>query len=332
MTWTNPQRRRIDDALFRRAIEDARNSFSISDVIGRRTKLKRSGPAEHVGLCVFHEERTPSLYCNDAEGVFHCFGCGKSGDAIRFVMDTEGLRFFDALEALGAKDLPIVLEQERAKIVAENAAARAAAIGAAVEVWESGRPAAGTAAEVYARSRGIVMPLPDTIRFAMTPRWRNKETGEVGPDMPALVGAVTRGDEMVAVQRIFLRNGGRAKANGKRPKLSLGRVLGGALKLDEGRPASDEVVITEGPEDALSLAQELPDRRVWATLGTAMMPSVVFGPDVRRITIAGQNDSAGRVAVDAAAARLVDLGFVVRAIYPAEGFKDWNDQLRGIHA
>jgi len=293
--------------------------------------MKRSG-VEHFGLCVFHNERSPSLYCNDADGVFHCFGCGESGDIIKFVMLTEDLRFFEALEALGAKDLPVVLDEERAKRAAENEAARAAAIGEAADIWDRARDWRGTAAERYARGRGIIMPLPPTIRFGMTPRWRNRETGEVGPDNPALIGAVTRGDDLVAVQCIFLRDGGRAKAHGKKPKLSRGRILGGALRLDHGRPPSDEVIITEGPEDALSLAQELPDKRVWATLGTAMMPMVQFPADVRRIVIAGQNDDAGRLAVRTAAARLVDQGFDVGTMWPAAEFKDWNDQLRGIRA
>ncbi|MEH3046156.1 CHC2 zinc finger domain-containing protein [Sphingomonas adhaesiva] len=52
---------RLDDAQFRRAVEEARNSFNISDVVGRRTTLKRSG-TEHYGLCVFHNERSGSLW------------------------------------------------------------------------------------------------------------------------------------------------------------------------------------------------------------------------------------------------------------------------------
>lgn len=322
---------RLDDAQFRRVVEDARNNFNISDVVGRHTSLKHSG-VEHYGLCVFHKERSGSLWVNDADGVYHCFGCGASGDIIRFVMETEGCTFFEALEWLGASDLPVVLEADRVKRAAENAAARAAAIGEAVEIWERARDWRGTAAETYARVRGLVTPLPPSIRFVMTPRWRDRETGEVGPDMPAMVGAVTRGDDLVAVQCIFLRDGGRAKANGKRPKLSRGRILGGALRLDHDRPPSSEVIITEGPEDALSLAQELPEKRVWACLGTAMMPAVQFPPEVRRIVIAGQNDDAGRLAVRTAAARLVDQGYDVGTMWPADGFKDWNDQLRGIRA
>ena len=316
----------------RRIVDEVRDERNISDVIARRTTLKRASPTEHRGLCVFHNERTPSLYVNDAQGLYHCFGCGAGGDIIRFVRETESLAFFAALEWLGSAELPIVLEEERVRRAAEDAAVRAAAIGEAIAIWERARDWRGTAAETYAGVRGISMPLPPSIRFAMTPRWRDHETGEVGPDMPAMVGAITKGNDLVAVQCIFLRDGGRAKANGKRPKLSRGRILGGALRLDADRPASSEVIITEGPEDALSLAQELPGKRVWAALGTAMMPAIEFPPEIRRVVIAGQNDDAGRLAVRSAATRLTDRGLDVGTMWPSDGFKDWNDQLRNIRA
>ena len=322
-------RPRIHPDEFQRIVEEARDQYRLSDIVGRRSPMKRAG-VEHFGLCVFHGERTPSLYVNDAEGLYHCFGCGASGDTIRFVMETEGCTFLEALEWLGAAELPVVLEAERVRRAAENEAARAAAIGEAREIWERAIEPTGTAAARYAVVRGITMPLPPSIRFAMTPRWRDRETGEVGPDTPAMVGLVTKGDEPVAVQCIFLRDGGRAKANGRRPKLSRGRILGGVLRLDHGRPPSDEVIITEGPEDALTLAQELPEARVWASLGTAMMPSIEFPRGIRRVVIAGQNDEPGRLAVRTASARLSDLGFEVGQMWPRPEFKDWNDQLRGI--
>jgi DNA primase len=322
-------RQRLDDDAFRRLVGEARDRYNISDVVGRYTTLKRAG-GEFKGLCVFHEERTPSLYVNDAECAYHCFGCGESGDIIRFVMEKVGKTFFEALEWLGAAELPQVLEAERAKRAAENEAARAEAIAEARAIWNGSRPVAGTDAETYLRSRGITMAPPPSIRFAMTPRWRNRETGEVGPDTPALVGAVARGGDLVAVQCVFLRDHGRAKAKGKKPKLSRGRILGGALRLDHGRPASSEVIITEGPEDALSLAQELPEKRVWASLGTAMMPAIEYPDDVKAIVIAGQNDEPGRRAVAKAAERLTEMGFGVRTMWPDAAFKDWNDQLRGI--
>ena len=313
----------------RREADEARERYDLSSLIGRRTKLRRAG-REMVGLCVFHQERSPSLHVNDATGLYHCFGCGAAGDAIRFVMETESLRFMEALRWLGSANLPPVDPEQRARAMAEDTAARAEAIAEALAVWESGAPAAGTPAEVYARSRGITMELPPTIRFTHTYAWRNRETGEVGPDLPAMIGAVVDGDgTLTGLQRIFLADGGRAKAAMKRPKLTLGRVLGGALRLG---PPAPELIVCEGPEDGLTLAQEIPGASVWVTLGTSMMPSVQYPPGVRSIVLAGDNNTAGRAAVDRSALALNDAGYSVRVMYPEDGFADFNDMLRGIRS
>jgi len=326
---------KLDASEFQRVVDETRNRHNISDVIGRKTALRRAG-RELVGLCCFHPEKSPSMRVNDDKGTFHCFGCGASGDIIRFVQETEGLSFTEALRWLGTAVLPHVDPADRVRRAAEDAAERARDIALARFFWDrSAGPVAGTPAEVYARSRGITAPLPSSFRFGMVPAWRDRETGEWGKDLPAMIGAVTMGDELVAIQRIFLKWGGRAKADMKRPKLSLGRVKGGALKLDDklsNRSDPGEVIITEGPEDGLSLAQELPNRRVWVALGTAMMPEIKFPPEIHSITVAGQNDAPGRMAAEAAAAALLGQGFAVRLMWPDAAFKDWNDQLRGIRS
>jgi DNA primase len=69
-------------------------------LVSARTELRRAGATEWVGLCPFHEERTPSFGVNADDKVYHCFGCQASGDAFTFLMETEGLDFTGALEAL----------------------------------------------------------------------------------------------------------------------------------------------------------------------------------------------------------------------------------------
>ena len=80
-------------------IEDLRQRVPLSDVIGRRVKLIRKGH-RHIGLCPFHAEKTPSFSVVDADGFYHCFGCGVHGDAISFLRETEGLDFIEAIERL----------------------------------------------------------------------------------------------------------------------------------------------------------------------------------------------------------------------------------------
>ena len=72
----------------------------IIHVIGQRVELRRAGK-EFVGLCPFHADKTPSFSVNDDIGVFHCFGCGESGDVIDFVRKLDGLSFTEARKALG---------------------------------------------------------------------------------------------------------------------------------------------------------------------------------------------------------------------------------------
>ena len=63
-------------------------------------ELRRSGPRQYMGLCPFHDERTPSFSVEPVEKLFHCFGCGESGDVFDFVMKTENVDFGGALELL----------------------------------------------------------------------------------------------------------------------------------------------------------------------------------------------------------------------------------------
>ena len=63
-----------------------------------------------IALCPFHKEKTPSFYMNE-DGMFHCFGCGKGGDIIKFIMEMERMSFIDALYFLAEK-LGIKIEQD----------------------------------------------------------------------------------------------------------------------------------------------------------------------------------------------------------------------------
>jgi DNA primase len=71
----------------------------LSEIIGQATTLKKSGK-DHVGLCVFHEEKTPSMHVNDHKGCYNCLGCGASGSALKFVTEYYNLPFPDAVARL----------------------------------------------------------------------------------------------------------------------------------------------------------------------------------------------------------------------------------------
>ena len=81
-------------------IDDVLNRASISDVIGGRISLKKTGK-NWSALCPFHDEKSPSFTVNDDKQFYYCFGCGASGNAIGFVMAYEGIDFPQAVRSLG---------------------------------------------------------------------------------------------------------------------------------------------------------------------------------------------------------------------------------------
>ena len=83
-------------------LDELRSRVSLSGIISRTTRLTKAGH-EFKACCPFHNEKSPSFTVNDIKGFYHCFGCGKSGNAIGFVMDHEGLVFMDALKKLAVK-------------------------------------------------------------------------------------------------------------------------------------------------------------------------------------------------------------------------------------
>ena len=80
-------------------LDEIRTRVPLEGVIGKRVRLARRG-RELLGLCPFHQEKTPSFTVNEDKGFFHCFGCGAHGDVIGFVMRDEGLSFPEAVERL----------------------------------------------------------------------------------------------------------------------------------------------------------------------------------------------------------------------------------------
>ncbi len=80
-----------------------RDAVDMLAVVSDYTELRRAGASEYVGRCPFHDERTASFGVDPEAGVYHCFGCQASGDIFKFVMETQGLDFTGALEALAGR-------------------------------------------------------------------------------------------------------------------------------------------------------------------------------------------------------------------------------------
>lgn len=82
------------------AKEQVRDAVDFAELVSQRTELRRTSGSGYMGLCPFHDERTPSFSVDASKKVFHCFGCGEQGDVFKFVELVEGLDFVGSLEWL----------------------------------------------------------------------------------------------------------------------------------------------------------------------------------------------------------------------------------------
>jgi DNA primase len=143
-------------ALSPQFLDELRARVGLADTIGRRVKLQRKG-REHMGLCPFHNEKTPSFTVNEDKGFFHCFGCGAHGDVIGFVMRMEHLSFPEAIERLAAEAglaVPQSSPEERAR--AERLKTLGTALEAACVFYEKQlQGSAGRVARDYLARRGL---------------------------------------------------------------------------------------------------------------------------------------------------------------------------------
>lgn len=159
-------------------LDELRARTPIAAVVGRRVKLARSG-RNMKGCCPFHNEKTPSFYVY--EDAYHCFGCGAHGDAISFVMQSQGLGFMEAVEALAGeagldvpKPSPEAAETERHRLDLSDVLARAEKFFQARLHLPEGR-----AALDYLRGRGLT---DDTIaRFGLG--WSGDGRGALGTEL-----------------------------------------------------------------------------------------------------------------------------------------------------
>jgi DNA primase len=153
-----------------RAVVDAADMI---EVVSGRTQLRKTG-ARYVGRCPFHEERTPSFSVNAQDKLFYCFGCGKGGDVITFVRETEQLEFAEAIEWL-AERFRVTLEYEETSPQFEESRKRRDRLYAVLDqaakfyerhLWES---EAGAPVREYLERRGLDAVVCREFRLGLSP-------------------------------------------------------------------------------------------------------------------------------------------------------------------
>lgn len=297
-------------------IDAIRRDNPLPGIVAKVVDLRPAGK-EWVACCPFHADRSPSFTIFDNGRRFHCFGCGASGDVLDFVQRVYDVTLLDAARMLGVDEVPKFTLPPTSPADADMTVSQ----NRARSIWERTAPAAGSLAESYLRFRGITAPFPSDLRFS---RLLYDNLGA----LPCLVAAVRDvAGVVIGIQRIWLAHDGMGKADVAKPKRSLGRVKGGAIRLGD-LDSSGTVTVCEGPEDGLSLLKML-GGPVWVAAGATFLRHMEFPSEVRSIVIGADNDTAGNQAAQDAAKSFAARRLSVRVIRPLGGFKDFNDELRG---
>ncbi len=274
----------------------------IVDVIGPSVQLRKAG-GNHIGLCPFHEEKTPSFHVY-ADGHYHCFGCGAHGTSLGYLMDRDGLSFPEAVEALAAV---AGLEVPREHADKPRADPALYDVLKAADKWFRGRlrdASEAAAAHAYLRGRGITGVIARDFHIGLAPPgWERLKTAlaafgehrlvsagllirnDAGRTYDRFRGRIvfpihdTRGRVIGFGGRIFDAGDGAAKPDhGGEPKylnspetevFHKGRELYGLFEARRAHRRLDSVVVVEGYMDVVALAQHGVDNAV-ATLGTAI--------------------------------------------------------------
>ncbi|HSQ72432.1 MAG TPA: DNA primase, partial [Rubrivivax sp.] len=173
-------------------VQELLSRVDIADVVGRHVELKRSG-ANLMGLCPFHAEKSPSFSVSPVKQFYHCFGCGASGDAIRFLTEHLGLSFVEAVRDLaqGAgltvpEDQASPEERERRDTLRQRRLSATAVLTRAAEYYR-GQLRAHPRAIAYLKQRGLTGAV--AARFGLgyaPPGWRTLAGVFPDYDDPAL--------------------------------------------------------------------------------------------------------------------------------------------------
>ncbi|MBI1210717.1 MAG: DNA primase [Alphaproteobacteria bacterium] len=153
-----------------RFLDELRDRLRVTDIVGRKVRLIRRGH-NHVGLCPFHNEKTPSFSVNEQKGFYHCFGCGAHGDIITFVMETEGLSFPEAVEQLATQaGMPLPARDEREEEREKTRKSLYDICELACAFFEGElKGAKGKKAREYLDGRGLVGPSVAPFRLGFAP-------------------------------------------------------------------------------------------------------------------------------------------------------------------
>ena len=322
-------------------IQAIRDRVDVVDLIGRHVTLKKAGRS-FKGLCPFHQEKTASFTVNPERGIFHCFGCGESGNAISFLMQHENLTFPEAVRALAAEcgiEIPRTGDDGEPGVAERVFSANDVAqkLYCATLTASEGKPA-----RAYLEGRGLGLDLAERFGIGFVPDlWDAVTSALARHRIPASVGAkagllkerergghydLLRGRITFPIQDVrgrVIGFGGRALGPEQEPKY-LNTLESPVFRKREafyGFPfalepirRNDRAVVVEGYFDLIALHRAGVEESV-ATCGTALTEGHArnLRRRARNLVLLFDGDDAGRRAVLRALEVLLPQGLRVRA-------------------
>ena len=274
----------------------------VVEVVGRYVQLKKGG-ANYMGLCPFHGEKSPSFSVSPSKQFFHCFGCGKNGNAIGFLMEHSGMNFVEAVKDLAQsygmqvpEDEADPQERQRAAQQRQRQATLNDVLEKAGEAYRKQLKTSPRAID-YLKGRGLSGDIAKVFGLGYAPEgWRSLASVFADYQDPLLVesgllisntedgGEEKRYDRFRDRIMFPIRNvkgecigfGGRVMGDGtpkylnspETPVFSKGRELYGLFEARTALREAGYVLVTEGYMDVVALAQSGFANAV-ATLGTA---------------------------------------------------------------
>ncbi|HQL48183.1 MAG TPA: DNA primase [Holophaga sp.] len=328
----------------RELVQRVKDATDLVALVGQAVKLRKQGSA-WVGLCPFHGERTASFQVVGDRGFYHCFGCGKHGDAFTWLQEREGLTFPEALETLARQagiELPAVRERNPAEVDLE---ARLRSALETAQAFYVAKLRESSKAMDYLKGRGLTETFIGEAGFGYAPdAWEAlsshlRRAGFSG-ELLEQTGLVARSERGTQID--FLRDrltipihdargrliafGGRAFGDAK-PKylntretalFSKGQVLFGFHRA-KGQLREGALVV-EGYFDVLQLQQEGIPGAV-APLGTALTEAHLqqLGRFTKRLVLSFDGDAAGLRAMEKALRMALPQGFDIRLLMLPDG-------------
>ena len=347
------------------SVRDVVAAAEIVDVVSQRTALRRTSGSRYTGRCPFHEERTPSFSVNPVDKLYYCFGCGKGGDVVRFVQETESLDFVGAIEWL-AERFRVPLEYEESSPRAEAARARRERLLQLLEtatdyferlLWDG---TAGAPVRSYLAERGLGEDVAREFRLGLAPgaglAEKARERGFTLEELKAAGLVTARGTDYFPRRLMFPLADARGRVIGFQARklreddplrgkyvntpegelFKKGHVLYGLHLARQAIARQDRALVVEGNTDVLALRQAGVEPVV-ASMGTALTEQQVreLGRLTRRVYLCFDADAAGQEATLRGMELAAGQGFDVRVVTlppgqdPADAPEGFEGRLAG---